>query len=111
MIGIRIDAIYKKVLTVSRRLLCFVIMTSLFKSGRRNGDEVCVNVYACPIMGHVVGLLIEFGGIGSVSNRNNINRNSLNIGYEMARSIYYFLNGRYPTIEKYRIVPELQSAN
>ena len=57
------------------------------------------------------GVLIEFGGIASASNRSNINKNYLNIGYEVARSIYYYVNGRYPDINKESIVPALRPIN
>ncbi|MCG2793188.1 MAG: DUF6443 domain-containing protein [Weeksellaceae bacterium] len=38
------------------------------------------------------GLLIELGGIGSESNRNNIKTNADKIGYQIAVGIYQFLN-------------------
>jgi N-acetylmuramoyl-L-alanine amidase len=54
------------------------------------------------------GVLLELGGIGSASNRNNINKNYMNIGYQIARSIYYAINGRNPSISKESIVPPIQ---
>ena len=57
------------------------------------------------------GILIEFGGIGSASNRANIKNNSLNIGYEVARAVYNYINGRDPAIEKSSIVPSAQPRN
>jgi N-acetylmuramoyl-L-alanine amidase len=54
------------------------------------------------------GVLIEFGGIGSSENRENIDNNSMNIGYQVARGIYMYINGKEPDDKIRVLVPPLR---
>jgi RHS repeat-associated protein len=54
------------------------------------------------------GVLVEFGGIGSSTNRDNINKNNMHIGYAVASAIYQYINGKAPSLDKQKYLPPLQ---